>query len=75
VLNGKRLEEPFITPCGGGPNCDFPRPVTVPDGTYYLVGDNRGASDDSRFWGPVRADWIAGRADRCSVRFFFCSAI
>ena len=27
-----------------------------------MMGDNRGASDDSRFWGPVPRDWIIGEA-------------
>jgi signal peptidase I len=27
-----------------------------------MMGDNRGASDDSRFWGPVPADTIVGQA-------------
>jgi signal peptidase I len=27
-----------------------------------MMGDNRGASDDSRFWGPVPKDWIIGKA-------------
>jgi signal peptidase I len=75
VLNGKRLDEPYINACEQSEGCDYPRDVTVPEGTYYLVGDNRGASDDSRFWGPVRAEWILGRADHCSVGYFFCSGI
>ena len=73
ILNGERQAEPFTMPCGGGEACDFPRAITVPDGMYYMLGDNRGASDDSRFWGPVRKDWILGRVARCKAVYFFCS--
>lgn len=41
--------------------CDFPREITVPPGHLFLLGDNRGSSDDSRFWGPVPEDWVVGR--------------
>jgi signal peptidase I len=34
----------------------------VPAGHYFMMGDNRGASDDSRYWGPVPRDWIIGDA-------------
>jgi signal peptidase I len=62
ILNGKRQSEPFIRECGGGGDCDFPIPVEVPADHYFMMGDNRGASDDSRFWGPVPRDWIIGGA-------------
>jgi signal peptidase I len=62
ILNGQRQEESFARPCGGGSDCDFPREVTVPADHYFMMGDNRGASDDSRFWGPVPRDWIIGGA-------------
>ena len=62
ILNGKRRPEPFIAPCGGGDECNFPEPITIPPDHWFMMGDNRGASDDSRYWGPVPGDWILGRA-------------
>jgi signal peptidase I len=61
VLNGVLQKEPFTNPCGGGGDCNL-REITVPDGMYFMMGDNRGASDDSRYWGPVPKDWIIGGA-------------
>ena len=62
ILNGKRQSEPFIEPCGGGPECNLTTAITVPKDHWFMMGDNRGASDDSRFWGPVPRDWIIGNA-------------
>lgn len=62
VRNGKRQPEPFIQPCGGGPECNLSTAITIPKDHYFMMGDNRGASDDSRFWGPVPRDWIIGNA-------------
>jgi len=62
ILNGERQEEGFIRPCGGGEGCSFPRAITVPADHYFMMGDNRGESDDSRFWGPVPREWIIGGA-------------
>jgi signal peptidase I len=62
VLNGKRQQESFTEPCGGGEGCDYPGEVTVPADHYFMMGDNRGSSDDSRFWGPVPEKWIIGEA-------------
>jgi signal peptidase I len=57
-----KASEPFIKPCS--PEvvivCNLTTPMTVPQGQWFLMGDNRGESDDSRFWGPVRTAWIVG---------------
>lgn len=61
--NGKKADEPFAAACDPGSGaCDFPNPITVPKGSVYMMGDNRGNSDDSRFWGPVPIDWVIGGA-------------
>ena len=36
--------------------------VTVPPGHYWMMGDNRGNSSDSRFFGPIPESSIIGRA-------------
>lgn len=60
--NGKRESDSYIASCAGGSGCDFPTAITVPKGSYFLMGDNRGNSDDSRYWGPVPSSWIIGKA-------------
>jgi signal peptidase I len=62
IRNGVPEKDGYIEPCGGGPACNFSQPIVVPPGDYFMMGDNRGASDDSRFWGPVPNSWIIGVA-------------
>jgi signal peptidase I len=60
--NGVREQDGYTDPCNGGGACTFPRAIVVPKDDYYMMGDNRGASDDSRYWGPVPKAWIIGKA-------------
>jgi signal peptidase I len=63
VVNGvEKTEESYIVPCGSSTACNLPKTITIPPDHYFMMGDNRGASDDSRFWGPVPREWIIGEA-------------
>ena len=61
-IDGKLQKEPFIRPDAGCEICNEPRPITIPKGEYYMMGDNRGESADSREWGPVPKKWFIGKA-------------
>jgi signal peptidase I len=62
IRNGVPEKDSYIAPCGNQPSCTFRKPITIPPGDYFMMGDNRGESDDSRFWGPVPDKWIIGVA-------------
>jgi signal peptidase I len=62
IRNGVPEKDAYINPCQLGGSCDFPQTITIPPGDYFMMGDNRGESDDSRFWGPVPQKWIIGVA-------------
>lgn len=58
-LNGSRLVEPYLpTPAP----IYAPMQVTVPAGHYFVLGDNRDMSADSRVWGAIPEDSIIGKA-------------
>jgi signal peptidase I len=61
-VNGKRQNDGFarLAPCTTV--CNLPKEITIPPGQFFMMGDNRGQSDDSRDWGPVPKKWIIGEA-------------
>ena len=62
-LNGAPLDEPYaVRGDAATPTpADYP-PLTIPRGYYFVLGDNRDASNDSRAWGPVAREKLRGRA-------------
>ena len=57
-INGRALDEPYVVYAD---RRSF-APVTVPSNDLYVLGDNRAASDDSRFWGFVPESAVMGKA-------------
>lgn len=62
ILNGKRQKESFVRPDAECSTCNLTREITIPEDHFYMMGDNRGASADSREWGPVPKKWLVGQA-------------
>ena len=68
-VNGRRQDEPYalhhdletLSPAGGKAR-DFYGPVTVPADSFFMLGDNRDYSKDSRFWGFLPRKLVKGKA-------------
>jgi signal peptidase I len=64
-VDGRRLREPYLPsddPFGPPiPGASRHDPFRVPRGEFYVMGDNRAISCDSRYWGPVQGSTIVGR--------------
>lgn len=61
-LNGERQKESFARLSDSCDICNLPDEIRIPKGYYFMMGDNRGASADSREWGPIPKDWVIGQA-------------
>jgi len=52
------LSRGIRNPSGAG--CNFREAIRIPPDHWFMMGDNRGSSQDSRVWGPVPRAWIVG---------------
>lgn len=57
-LNGEEIDEPYVT----HPDQGSMAPRSIPENSFFVLGDNRRASNDSRDWGTVPAENIIGKA-------------
>jgi len=70
-IDGKRLDESWLpaseqgvtTPGPPGTPYSLVKPFKVPTGDYFVMGDNRTDSCDSRYWGPIPKSLIVGKVD------------
>lgn len=83
LIDGKRLNESYLPssrrgvtfPGPAGTAFNLARPYKIPANDYFMMGDNRKDSCDSRFWGPIPKSLIVGKVDAriwpiTSFRFF-----
>jgi signal peptidase I len=71
VIDGKRLHESWLPasiqgtslPGPAGTAYSLTRPYVIPANHYFMMGDNRTESCDSRYWGPIDRNLIVGKVD------------
>jgi signal peptidase I len=62
-VNGRLLAEPYLphNDSLGPPIASRQHPYRVPPGEFYMLGDNRSDSCDSRYWGPIKGSSMIGK--------------
>ena len=71
VIDGKLLNETWLPdsaqgitfPGPAGPAYSLDKPYVIPRGDYFVMGDNRTDSCDSRYWGPIPKSLIVGKVE------------
>jgi signal peptidase I len=71
VIDGKELREPYLPssirdstlPGPSGTAYNLTKPYVIPANHYFMMGDNRTDSCDSRYWGPIDRNSIVGKVD------------
>lgn len=64
-INDKELKEEYLPEdlnVSGGLFLPKGKEITIPDSSYFVLGDNRHHSSDSREWGPIQKENIVGKA-------------
>jgi signal peptidase I len=64
IRNGERQAEAYVRRCRLRDRCALPRSIAVPDEHYFVAGENRRNSTDSRDFGPVPLEALDGRVIR-----------
>lgn len=57
LINGVILDEPYLKGAPTNPDLE----IVLEKNEYFMMGDNRGASSDSRIWGPLSKNYIIGK--------------